>query len=504
VIDPLVGLWLVAAGFLGRLRRPASRVGALMALAGATWLAGAAVPALAFAHRGPLVHLHLTYPSGRLRRRRVRAVTAAVYVASVIEGITGLPWLTFGLSVAVAAVASDTFARTTGAARKAARPALGAALAFAAVLAASALDRVFTLGLDSLLAVGYDLVVASAVGVLLLDLLTGRWVDATVTDLVLALGSRAGITGLRSQLRRALGDPTLELGLRLPGRTGYVDERGHPLVVDDEGGPRIVTRLQDDAGAVAVLVHGPAALDDPVLLTAVAAAARLAVANVLMQAEIENRAAELAATGRRIVEAADLERRALVETLHHGAEQRLGAADAILAGLSPPDAEPSDAALFTRIRGELAAAVDDLHDLARGIRPPALTAGGLALAVPALGDRAGLPVTTTVDVGRLPSTDEAILYFVCAEALANAAKHSRATCVHVDITQVDDAVTASVTDDGVGGADPTGAGLQGLLDRVSAVGGTLGISDTAPHGTRLTVRLPQLPEQVAAAGGSGP
>lgn len=505
VIDPMVGLWLLAAGAVGRARRPTSRVGALMVLAGGTWLAGAVAPALAFAHRGPLVHLHLTYPSGRLhRRRRVLAVTGAVYVASVVEGIAGLPWLTFGLSAAVAAVALDTFARTSGTARKAARPALGAALAFAAVLAAGALNRMLSLDVDFPLALGYDLVVAGAVGLLLLDLLTGRWVDATVTDLVLALGSRAGITGLRSQLRNALGDPTLQLGLRLPGRPGYVDEHGHSFDPDDADDRRAVTRLQDADGPVAVLVHDPAALDDPALLTAVAAAARLAAANALMQAEIEDRADELAATGRRIVEAADIERRALVELLQQGPEKRLAATDTILAALPALDERPEDAALVARIRAELTAAVDELEALARGIRPPDLTAGGLPLAVPALAARAGLPVTTAVEVGRLASTDEAVLYFVCAEALANAAKHSRATRVHVRIERANDAVTASVTDDGVGGADRTGAGLQGLLDRVTAVGGTMGIAEHAPHGTRLTVRLPHRPERLTGTEGAAP
>jgi signal transduction histidine kinase len=500
LLDPAVGVWLVASGIVGRTRRPASRVGPLMMLAGVGWLAGAAVPALVFVHRGPLVHLHLSYPSGRLRRRRAVAVTVVVYAVSVFEGVARLPWLTLALSVWVVAVAVDTFARTTGAARKAAFPALGAALGFAGVLGVSALNRLFVWSLDAPLAVGYDAVVAIAVGVLLIDLLTGRWVDATVTDLVLALGSRTGVTGLRRQLRRALGDPTLELGLRLPGRTWYVDESGHELDLDALDPDRTMTPLHDEDGPVAVLVHDPVALDDPTLLTAVAAAARLTVANARMQDEIEGRAAELAATRRRIVETADVERRGLVEDLQQGAEQRLRAAEGILAELGPPDRAASDT-LVDRIRAELTAAMDELGSLARGIRPPELTTGGLALAVPTLAGRAGLPVTTTVTVGRLPAAEEATLYFVSAEALANAAKHSKASRVQVEISESDGVVTAQVTDDGVGGADRTGSGLQGLVDRVHAVGGTLDVTDHAPHGTRLTVRLPRPPDDATEAGG---
>jgi hypothetical protein len=194
-LDILVGVWLVAAGSLGRWKRPAGRVGVLMMLAGAAWLAGSVVPALFFAHRGPLVHLHLSYPSGRLRRRAAVAVTVAVYLASLAEGFLRLPWLTLTLAAAVALVATDTFLRTTGPARKAALPALGAALAFAGILAVSSLNVLLRWGVDAPVAVAYDVTIAWAVAILLLDLLTSRWVDATVTDLVLDLGSPRGSPG---------------------------------------------------------------------------------------------------------------------------------------------------------------------------------------------------------------------------------------------------------------------------------------------------------------------
>ncbi|MFN0281562.1 MAG: sensor histidine kinase, partial [Kineosporiaceae bacterium] len=450
VLDPAVGVWLLVCGLVGRLRRPASRVGLLMALAGIAWLAGTALPALAFVHRGPLVQLHLSYPSGRLRRRRVIAVTCAVYAVSVVEGFVGVPWVSLVLSASVVAVAVDTFSRTTGVARKAAVPALAAALGFAGALGLSSLNRINQWGIDGPVAIGYDLVIAVAVTVLLVDLLTGRWVNATVTDLVLALGSRAGVTGLRRQLRRALGDPTLELGVRLPGRDEYVDESGRPLDVHGSAPDRAVTRLEDADGPIAVLVHDPVALDDPGLLAAVAAAARLAVANARMQNALEARAVELAAARRRIVEAADVERRRLVESLQDGAERRLRAAGVVLAELGAP-APGSPGPLHRRICAELDAAVDELRALAQGIRPPALTSGGLAAAVPELAARAGLPVTTAVTVGRLPAAEESTLYFVCAEGLANAAKHARASRVRIELHDDGAVVTAEVVDDGVGG-----------------------------------------------------
>ncbi len=503
VLDPLVGVGLVAAGVTARRRRSTSRVWLHMTLAGASWLAGTALTALAFAHRGPLVHLHLSYPGGRLRRRLAVAVTAAVYAVSVLEGFVAVPWLTLVLSATVVAVAVETFAQSTGAARKAGLPAFAAALGFAGALAFSSLNRIYGWGLDGPVAVGYDLVIVVAVAVLLADLLAGRWVDATVTDLVLALGSRAGVTGLQRQLRRALGDPTLELGIRLPGSDGFVDESGYPLIIDGSAADRTTTRLEGPEGPVAVLVHDPAAIDDPALLAAVSAAARLAVANARMQNDIELRASKLVAARRRIVEAADVERHRLVETIQDGAESRLHAADAALAQLGPPPLVAQDP-LVGRIRAELNAAVEDLQALAQGIRPAALTAGGLSAAVPELAAQTKHLVTTHVTVGRLPAPEEATVYFVCAEGLANTAKHARASRSWIHIHEQAGVVTAEIGDDGVGGADRSGPGIQGLVDRVQAVGGTLDVAERTPHGTRLTLLLPRARDRIGEPeGGAG-
>ncbi len=89
VLDPAVGVWLVVSGVVSRTLRPASKVGLLITLAGAPWLAGAVVSGLTFAHRGPLVHLHLSYPSGRLRRRAVVAVSLALYTVSLGAVVAG-------------------------------------------------------------------------------------------------------------------------------------------------------------------------------------------------------------------------------------------------------------------------------------------------------------------------------------------------------------------------------------------------------------------------------
>jgi signal transduction histidine kinase len=157
-----------------------------------------------------------------------------------------------------------------------------------------------------------------------------------------------------------------------------------------------------------------------------------------------------------------------------------------------------------RIRAELNAAVEDLQALAQGIRPAALTAGGLSAAVPELAAQTQHLVTTHVTVGRLPAPEEATVYFVCAEGLANTAKHARASRSWIHIHEQAGVVTAEIGDDGVGGADRSGPGIQGLVDRVQAVGGTLDVAERTPHGTRLTLLLPRARDRIGEPeGGAG-
>ena len=139
--DLAVGLVLVGCGAIAWERRAWSRVGPLMALAGFTWLVGGFGAALLYLHRGPLVHLHLSYPTGRLPTRLSRAVVVAAYVDASILGLARLDGLTIALSVAVALTAAQVFLGTSGPARKAGAPALAAALAFAGVLAFAAAAR---------------------------------------------------------------------------------------------------------------------------------------------------------------------------------------------------------------------------------------------------------------------------------------------------------------------------------------------------------------------------
>lgn len=203
---------------------------------------------------------------------------------------------------------------------------------------------------------------------------------------------------------------------------------------------------------------------------------------------------EVKAQRARIVEAADAERRRLERNLHDGAQQRLVSLSLTLrlararARTEPAAAEE----LLDAASEELAQALAELRELARGIHPAILTDRGLAPALDALVARTPLAVDVATDVAeRLPGPVEAAAYYVVSEALANATKYAAASAVAVRIRRVNGHAVVEVQDDGVGGADPArGTGLRGLRDRVEALEGTLSILSPAGAGTTVVAELP--------------
>ncbi len=329
--DLAVGIVLVGCGGVAWERRAWSRVGPLMALAGFTWLVGGFGAALLYLHRGPLVHLHLSYPTGRLPTRLSRAVVVAAYVDASILALARLDELTIALSVAVALTAAQVFLGTSGPARKAGAPALVAALAFAGVLAFAAVARMVGVEHDRAVLWVYQLVIAAMVVVLLRDLLRARWSDAVITGLVVDLGATGELGTLRDKLAGALGDPTLVVGYRIGEGAQLVDDAGEVVRVPPPGSGRAITPIEDHGELVAVLVYDEGLLADSRLLGSVAAAARFALANARLQAEARAREQDLQESRRRIVEAADEQRRRLELELREGAERRLGHVAALLA-----------------------------------------------------------------------------------------------------------------------------------------------------------------------------
>jgi PAS domain S-box-containing protein len=203
---------------------------------------------------------------------------------------------------------------------------------------------------------------------------------------------------------------------------------------------------------------------------------------------------ELAASRARIVEAGDAERRRLERNLHDGAQQRLVSLALNLrlaARACSPEDEMSRAA-FERSGEELAQALEELRELARGIHPAVLSDRGLEPAIEALAARTPVPVTFAIELEeRLPEPVEAAAYYVVAEALTNAAKHSHASEVSVRIGRANGLARIEVADDGVGGAgSASGSGLRGLADRVEALGGRLELESPLGEGTTVRAEIP--------------
>ena len=487
--DLVVGCILIVCGGIAFDRRPESRVGGLMWLSGATWFLGTLFTPALYLHRGPLVHLHLSYPTGRVPGRLALAVVTAAYVVAAVEPLASNDVLTLVLSVAVAISAIRVFRGTSGTARQAGGPAVAAALAFAGVLALGALDRLADWGAERAVLWTYDIVIASVAIVLLVDLLRSRWADAVVTGLVVDLGASDGQATLRGKLARALGDPSLVVGYYLPEARGYVDDAGSAVDLPTPGSGRAVTTIDENGGPVAILVHDTGPLADRKLVDAVAAAARVAVVNARLQAESRTRAAELDASRRRILEAGDAQRRQLEAELRLGPEHRLGNVAALLAD-ARRETEANDGSIAALER-DLEETRHELREFAHGVHPRVLSEQGLMAALGLLAARSPVPVEITGRVQGLEPAVEAAIFFVCSEALANAAKHADASQVAIAIDTNRDAVTVSVTDDGVGGADGVrGSGLRGLADRTEALGGRLRVESPTGRGTRVTASLP--------------
>ena len=202
---------------------------------------------------------------------------------------------------------------------------------------------------------------------------------------------------------------------------------------------------------------------------------------------------EIRASRARIVEAGDEARRRLERNLHDGAQQRLVALSlALRLAQSKVETDPeAAAAVLESAREELAAALDELRELARGIHPAVLTDRGLTAALEALASRSPIPVEIDAPENELPRPVEAAAYYVVAEALANVAKYAGASGATVRICRENGRALVEVGDDGVGGADPAaGSGLRGLSDRVEALGGTLSIASPPGGGTRVSVEIP--------------
>jgi signal transduction histidine kinase len=244
------------------------------------------------------------------------------------------------------------------------------------------------------------------------------------------------------------------------------------------------------------------------LAAQLAAQAGLVLRNAGLTGQLQEHMAELRASRKRIVAAADSERRRLERNIHDGAQQQLVALSVMarLAETTVDGDKESARAMVAQAQADAADALENLRDLARGIYPPLLADQGLAAALAAQARKSAVPVTVEADgLGRYPQEAEAAVYFCALEALQNVAKYADASQATVRLAgpvktdgRTGSAGPAgvlefSVTDDGAGfdpGSSGYGTGLQGMADRLAALGGGLRVRSQPGEGTTVTGQLP--------------
>jgi signal transduction histidine kinase len=524
----------VVAGWIGWRERPESRVGVLIMIAGLLHLvrglgstAWAPLFTVSFLlgdiYINVLAHALITFPSGRIQNWQERWLVIAVYALGTLGRVapalfndpagcdcprnlalivdspatfefleTTTTFLSVFLSAAFVAYAVRKYERATPAGRHALSPvfavgALGGAFQM--------LDEAGQLWFSSVEAswgwfwANQILVVLVPLG-FLAGLLRTRLARSAVGDLVVELGAATHEPGdLAKALAVRLRDPTLEIAFRVGD--GFVDKDGRPLELPVDGSVRGTTVIEADGKPIAALMHDPVLRHEPELVDAAVAAARLAIANERLRAEVRAQLEEVRASRQRIVEAGDRERRRVERNLHDGAQQRLVTLSLSLAMLRDRvDHDMGEA--VAEIAEDLRQAIAELRELARGIHPAILSEEGLEAAVRSLTDRATVPVRMHAELhGRLPEAVEATAYFVVSESLTNISKYANADGAEIRLTQRDRSLTICVLDDGVGGAQSSpGSGLLGLRDRVAALGGMLEISSPPGEGTRVVADIP--------------
>ena len=323
-----------------------------------------------------------------------------------------------------------------------------------------------------------------------------RYQDDGSTDLIAAHGG-ASVDKTSAGTRPALEGDNVAAMVSHTGATAGMDSHEHAagsaaaLIRDLGLGCRVGAPIIVDGRLWGAAIVGSSCAELPPPDTA----EQLADFAELIAMAIANAAArdELMASRARIVAAGDEARRRIERDLHDGAQQRL-----VTLALKIRSLEASmrtEAGLKQDLAGVgdgLAAACEELREISHGVHPALLSKGGLRSALRSLARRAAVPVALSINVEqRLPEPVEVAAYYVVAEALTNAAKHARASQVAVTADADGEKLRLSVTDDGIGGADPCGgSGLIGLKDRVEALGGNIRLTSHYQKGTTLAAEIP--------------
>jgi signal transduction histidine kinase len=474
-LDLAVGLAFVA-GARAALAPLAER--GLIALVGIAWLAGSMVPLARPLHQVVLIIALLAFPRGRVEG----------WAAGVLVAIAALVALGLVTQIGVAAVFAA--AAVTAAVRCRSNATLFPALAGAALAAGIVLDWLVThqevpdptLGL-----VVYEVALLGvAVG---FPLATRAVIRARIAmaDQLLAEPMVPALDGLAAVLADAIGDATLQI-YRWDG-SGYVDGAGrsHTVPPDALGWLEVA----DVSGPVAAVSHRSTALQDPPTVEAVSSAVRLTVTHIRLQGTLQDRLREMEAARLRIVAATDRQRLQVAAELRKIVEPALRDARSELQTVLVASSGPVVTGSLDAVAHELSAASAMIAGLVAGVPPATLGDGRLSAAITELAATSPVRVDVTLAQGTTANHEvETAAYYVCSEALANVIKHARATAVQVNLHRVGECLVATIADDGCGGADPSGSGLQGLADRVAASAGRLRVESPPGVGTTITATIP--------------
>jgi signal transduction histidine kinase len=537
--DLAAGLGLIAAGALAWAEPRASRLGLLALLAGLAWFGpdwegweSAAPPVRSLgAVVAPfflalLFHLTLAFPFGRLQTARAKGAVAAVYAiaafvsvgsalfrdpfldlycwrncidnAFLLDANPGVAtalndiwlWSAVAIGISLVAMVGRRLIVATRPARRRLSPVLlpamlagGAEAAYAILLLRTPLEDP-TRGAFSAIFFARSLSVAALALGIGWGVLNARATRASVSRLAAELGEAPPPGKLRAALATALRDPELEVLYRLPGVQRFVTANGRPAEPPAPGNGRAVTPITRGGRPLAVVVHDAALVDGPELDRQIGSAARIAVENERLQAEVLAQLEGLQESRARIVEAGDSERRRLERNLHDGAQQRLLALsfDLRLARTAAQeDSDPELATLLTQAAAEVQLAITDLRELAQGIYPAVLTEGGLDTALETLADAAPVAVELNeITPERFTPAVETGAYFTVAETVHDAALR-RASFVSVSAIRAGDRLVVTVEDDGAGGRST----VVRVSDRVGALGGSV-----EARGTTLRAEVP--------------
>ncbi|HEU4998280.1 MAG TPA: histidine kinase [Lapillicoccus sp.] len=525
IVDVIAVAAFTVTGLVAWHRRPHNRTGRLMVAAAlALWAAGMQGDEIEVLSRigvlldslplAVLIHLLLAFPSGRLVDRPSRITVTVGYVIAlappVLQELTdseltdsepavtaiGTAQTAIGIATLLVTfvVASRRLSQTPAVLRRQLLPFVGYgcfALTVIAVCVALSHADLSTAALDAVLIVQVAMICGLPIA-FVIAMTGGAFGRAgEVEEVALGISEASAEPALLDDLMvRALGDPSARVLWATSG--GFVDSGGHPRDIAASTGwwpvgtePPPVGGLTYDRGLVA----------DTGLVATVAAPLELAIDNRRLVVDLrsavqqlDEAAEQVRSSRRRIVVAADAERRRIARDLHDGAQQRI-----LLVGLEiqrlarRPDDPDVVRSVAARVGDQCRALLADLRSLVQGIMPATLHERGLHAAVVALAEQMPIPVrVVTGELDRMDAEVESTGYFVVAEGLTNAIKHANAEAVEVAMSVRDDRLEVVVTDDGQGpqGAPP-GFGLRSLGDRVAALDGTLDLRAAPVRGTTL-------------------